>query len=153
MLASDNCKTRRVVVDLSEWVGQPDKSSALQTGIYTLHLDIQNHYSFYSLSLFLTLVFDLGKLWTFDEHQQILVCIAATGHNSSDYIHVLVEAVRLAQTDGLCYLGDPAHTSIPLETLLDKSYSSQRAQLITMDRCVLMFACVCWYQCVPVDLC
>ncbi|KAM6922053.1 glutathione hydrolase-like YwrD proenzyme [Xenentodon cancila] len=60
--------------------------------------------------------------------------IKAVGHNSSDYIHVFVEAVRLAVTDGLCYLGDPAHVTVPLETLLDKSYSRQRAQHISMDR-------------------
>ncbi|XP_078114574.1 glutathione hydrolase-like YwrD proenzyme isoform X3 [Sander vitreus] len=60
--------------------------------------------------------------------------LRAAGHNSSDYIHVLVEAVRLAQIDALCYLGDPDLVTIPLETLLDKSYSHQRAQHITMDR-------------------
>ncbi|XP_069377599.1 glutathione hydrolase-like YwrD proenzyme [Paralichthys olivaceus] len=60
--------------------------------------------------------------------------LKAMGHNSSDYIHVLVEAVRLALTDALRYLGDPDHVTVPLETLLDKSYSRQRAQLISMDR-------------------
>ena len=68
-------------------------------------------------------------------------CVAV-GHNSSDYIHVFVEAVRLALTDVLRYLGDPAHVTIPLETLLDKSYSQQRAQHINMDRCVLLFVCL-----------
>ncbi|XP_041861147.1 glutathione hydrolase-like YwrD proenzyme [Melanotaenia boesemani] len=60
--------------------------------------------------------------------------LKAVGHNSSDYIHVLVEAVRLALTDTLRYLGDPDHVNIPLETLLDKSYSHQRAQDISMNR-------------------
>ncbi|KAI3368523.1 hypothetical protein L3Q82_025532, partial [Scortum barcoo] len=60
--------------------------------------------------------------------------LTAAGHNSSDYIHVLVEAVCLALKDALCYLGDPDHVTIPLETLLDKSYSQQRAQRISMDR-------------------
>ncbi|XP_070765194.1 glutathione hydrolase-like YwrD proenzyme [Enoplosus armatus] len=60
--------------------------------------------------------------------------LKAAGHNSSDYVHVLVEAVCLALTDALCYLGDPDHVTIPLETLLDKSYSQQRAQRIRMDR-------------------
>ena len=73
----------------------------------------------------------------------------AAGHNSSDYIHVLVEAVRLAQIDALCYLGDPDHVTIPLETLLDKSYSHQRAQHISMDRCV----CVCVFVCLCVCVC
>ncbi|XP_042337998.1 glutathione hydrolase-like YwrD proenzyme [Plectropomus leopardus] len=60
--------------------------------------------------------------------------LKAAGHNSSDYIHVLVEAVRLAQTDALHYLGDPDHVTIPLETLLDKSYGHQQAQRISADR-------------------
>lgn len=44
--------------------------------------------------------------------------------------------MRLAQTDALRYLGDPDHLNLPLEALLEKSYSHQRAQHITMDRCV-----------------
>ncbi|XP_041646621.1 glutathione hydrolase-like YwrD proenzyme [Cheilinus undulatus] len=60
--------------------------------------------------------------------------LKATGHNSSDYIHVLVEALRMAQMDAFGYLGDPDHVTIPIETLLDKSYSHQRAQQISMDR-------------------
>jgi len=77
------------------------------------------------------------------------VCVfgcVAVGHNSSDYIHVFVEAVRLALTDVLRYLGDPAHVTIPLETLLDKSYSQQRAQHINMDRCVLLLAAHSWMR-------
>ncbi|XP_073332462.1 transmembrane 4 L6 family member 1 isoform X2 [Pagrus major] len=60
--------------------------------------------------------------------------LKALGHNSPDYIHVLVEAVRLTIADALHYLSDPEHVTIPLETLLDKSYSQQRAQRISMDR-------------------
>ncbi|XP_069009152.1 glutathione hydrolase-like YwrD proenzyme [Embiotoca jacksoni] len=60
--------------------------------------------------------------------------LKAVGHNSSDYIHVLVEAVRLTFSDALHCLGDPDHVTIPLETLLDKSYSKERAQRISMGR-------------------
>ncbi|XP_071376367.1 glutathione hydrolase-like YwrD proenzyme [Centroberyx affinis] len=60
--------------------------------------------------------------------------LKAVGHNSSDYIHVLVEAVRLALTDALRNLSDPDRVPIPLESLLDKDYSHQRAQRISMDR-------------------
>lgn len=72
----------------------------------------------------------------------LCVCVAK-GHNSSDYIHVLVEAVRLALTDALRYLGDSSHVTIPLETLLDKGYSNQRAQLISTDRCVFLRVYIC----------
>uniref|UniRef100_UPI0037E716C6 glutathione hydrolase-like YwrD proenzyme n=1 Tax=Semicossyphus pulcher TaxID=241346 RepID=UPI0037E716C6 len=60
--------------------------------------------------------------------------VKVAGHNTSDYVHILVEAVRLALTDSLRYLGDPDHVTIPVETLLDKSYGHQRAQHISMDR-------------------
>ncbi|KAM8745716.1 glutathione hydrolase-like YwrD proenzyme [Acanthopagrus schlegelii] len=60
--------------------------------------------------------------------------LKALGHNSPDYIHVLVEAVRLTVADALRYLSDPEHVTIPLEMLLDKSYSQQRTQRISMDR-------------------
>ncbi|XP_020780938.2 LOW QUALITY PROTEIN: glutathione hydrolase-like YwrD proenzyme [Boleophthalmus pectinirostris] len=56
------------------------------------------------------------------------------GHNSADYIHIFTEAVRLAQTDVLCYLGDPGHVTVPVDALLDKSYGRLRAQSISMDR-------------------
>ncbi|XP_040926483.1 transmembrane 4 L6 family member 18 isoform X2 [Betta splendens] len=60
--------------------------------------------------------------------------VKGLGHNSSDYIHVLVEAVRLALTDALCYLGDPNHVTLPVQTLLHKTYSQQRARSISMNR-------------------
>uniref|UniRef100_H3C1J4 Gamma-glutamyltransferase 5a n=1 Tax=Tetraodon nigroviridis TaxID=99883 RepID=H3C1J4_TETNG len=60
--------------------------------------------------------------------------LKALGHNSPDYIHILVEAVRLTGTDSLRYLGDPAHVAVPLGTLLDKNYCQKRAQHISMDR-------------------
>ncbi|KAM4629303.1 glutathione hydrolase-like YwrD proenzyme isoform 2-T2 [Polymixia lowei] len=60
--------------------------------------------------------------------------LKAIGHNSFDYIHLLVEAVRLAITDALRYLSDPNHETIPLEKLLDKDYSHKLAQRISMDR-------------------
>uniref|UniRef100_A0A1A7WBY6 Gamma-glutamyltransferase YwrD n=1 Tax=Iconisemion striatum TaxID=60296 RepID=A0A1A7WBY6_9TELE len=86
------------------------------------------------------------RLWELPPNSQGLVALlllnilenfpqlTAGGHNSSDYIHVFVEAVRLAQTDALRYLGDPAHGTIPLESLLDKSYSTQQSQRISMNR-------------------
>ncbi|XP_077440419.1 glutathione hydrolase-like YwrD proenzyme isoform X2 [Vanacampus margaritifer] len=60
--------------------------------------------------------------------------LKALGHNSADYIHILVEAVRLALTDAKTYVGDPDYVTIPLQSLLEKKFSSQRAQLINMDR-------------------
>lgn len=69
-------------------------------------------------------------------------------HNSSDYIHILAEALRLAQTDVLRYLGDPDHVTVPIEVLLEKSYGRTRAQSISLDRCVVR-----WLQGVPGTVC
>uniref|UniRef100_A0A8C6UPZ3 Gamma-glutamyltransferase n=1 Tax=Neogobius melanostomus TaxID=47308 RepID=A0A8C6UPZ3_9GOBI len=60
--------------------------------------------------------------------------LKAMGHNSADYIHVLTEAVRLAQTDVLRYLGDPDHVSVPVDALLDKSYGRSRGKSVSLDR-------------------
>ncbi|XP_077573358.1 glutathione hydrolase-like YwrD proenzyme isoform X2 [Stigmatopora nigra] len=60
--------------------------------------------------------------------------LKASGHNSADYIHIFVEAVRLALTDAHSFVCDPDHVAIPLESLLKKDFSSQRAQLINMNR-------------------
>ncbi|XP_072294142.1 glutathione hydrolase-like YwrD proenzyme [Eucyclogobius newberryi] len=60
--------------------------------------------------------------------------LKALGHNSSDYIHVLTEAVRLTQTDVLRCLGDPGHVTVPVDELLDPSYGRTRARSISADR-------------------
>ena len=51
--------------------------------------------------------------------------------NSADYIHTLVEALKLAYADRDTYYGDPKFNRIPTETLLSKEYASQRRKLIT----------------------
>lgn len=56
-------------------------------------------------------------------------------HNSADYLHLLVEAFKLSLADTTHFNADPAHVNVPLEGLLAKDYSQQRAQLIQMDRC------------------
>ncbi|KAI0756704.1 gamma-glutamyltranspeptidase [Daedaleopsis nitida] len=51
-------------------------------------------------------------------------------HNSPEYLHVLVEAMRLAFADSQFYVTDPALNNIPVEELLSKKYLASRAQLI-----------------------
>lgn len=60
--------------------------------------------------------------------------LKAMGHNSADYVHVVTEAVRLAQTDVLRYLGDPAHVTVPVDALLDEGYGRSRGRSIRPDR-------------------
>ncbi|KAJ8278299.1 hypothetical protein GJAV_G00086110 [Gymnothorax javanicus] len=56
------------------------------------------------------------------------------GHNSSSYLHVLTEALKLSLADAARFCADPEKVNVPLEGLLSKSYGRQRAQLINMDK-------------------
>jgi gamma-glutamyltranspeptidase/glutathione hydrolase len=52
------------------------------------------------------------------------------GHNSPDYIHTSIEAVKLALADREKYLGDADFVPIPYEGLLSKDYARARRALI-----------------------
>src|SRR5437773_8798184 len=51
-------------------------------------------------------------------------------HNSADYIHTSVEAVKLAIADREKYLGDADFVPIPFDGLLSKDYARERRALI-----------------------
>src|SRR5207237_5595593 len=51
-------------------------------------------------------------------------------HNSAEYIHASVEAVKLAMADREKYLGDADFVPIPYEALLSKDYARDRRALI-----------------------
>ena len=51
-------------------------------------------------------------------------------HNSADYLHTVVEALKLAYADRDTYYGDPAFVQTPAEGLLSKAYAKERAKLI-----------------------
>ena len=56
--------------------------------------------------------------------------LKAMKHNSADYIHTVVEALKLAYADRDTYYGDQLFVQTPAEGLLSKAYAKQRAQLI-----------------------
>ena len=56
--------------------------------------------------------------------------LASMGHNSSEYIHTLVEASKLAFADREAYYGDPNFDDVPLDKLLSKEYAAERRALI-----------------------
>ncbi len=53
---------------------------------------------------------------------------------SADYLHVLIEAMKLAFADREQYYGDPAMTVVPADVLLSDSYVLQRKNLIDMRK-------------------
>jgi gamma-glutamyltranspeptidase / glutathione hydrolase len=50
--------------------------------------------------------------------------------NSVEYLHTLVEALKLAYADRDTYYGDPKFVKIPAEELLSKDYAAERRKLI-----------------------
>jgi gamma-glutamyltranspeptidase/glutathione hydrolase len=56
--------------------------------------------------------------------------LKAMGHNSPQYLHTVVETVKLAFADRDRYYGDPKFSKIPEETLLSKQYATERRKLI-----------------------
>ncbi len=56
--------------------------------------------------------------------------LKAMGHNSPQYLHTVVEAVKLAFADRDHYYGDPKFSKIPEEILLSKDYAAERRKLI-----------------------
>jgi gamma-glutamyltranspeptidase/glutathione hydrolase len=57
--------------------------------------------------------------------------LRAMKHNSADYLHTVVEALKLAYADRDTYYADPAFVQVPGEGLLSKTYARGRAALIT----------------------
>ncbi len=52
------------------------------------------------------------------------------GHNSTQYLHTVVEALKLAMADRDRYYGDPKFADIPAKRLLSKEYAAERRRLI-----------------------
>ncbi|HEY9841404.1 MAG TPA: gamma-glutamyltransferase [Candidatus Obscuribacterales bacterium] len=64
----------------------------------------------------------------------------ATGHNSSQYVHLVTEAMKHAFSDRANYLGDPDFVKVPTEQLISKPYAAslqprlQQAMVQTLTR-------------------
>ena len=57
--------------------------------------------------------------------------LSAMDPSSADYIHLVVEAAKLAFADREAWYGDPDFTDVPLAELLSKPYNDERRKLIT----------------------
>jgi gamma-glutamyltranspeptidase/glutathione hydrolase len=63
----------------------------------------------------------------------------ALGPCSPQYLHLLVEAKKLAFADRARFYADPAFSPAPVEALISKSYADSRRRLINLNRAALDF--------------
>jgi gamma-glutamyltranspeptidase/glutathione hydrolase len=60
--------------------------------------------------------------------------LARYGHNTPEYIHEIVEAIKLAAADREAYYGDPRFVEVPMAALLEDGYSRERRAMIDPRR-------------------
>jgi gamma-glutamyltranspeptidase/glutathione hydrolase len=63
--------------------------------------------------------------------------LGSLGHDSADYIHLVVESAKLAFADREQYYGDPRFVDVPLAELLSERYAAARRSLIDSRRASL----------------
>ena len=60
--------------------------------------------------------------------------LKSLGHNRPEYVHVLIEAMKLALADRDAYYADPLFVDVPLGELLSREYADLRRPLIDLKR-------------------
>jgi gamma-glutamyltranspeptidase / glutathione hydrolase len=65
--------------------------------------------------------------------------IGAMGFGSADYLHLFVEAKKLAFEDRARFYADPEFTEVPTEALISKAYADERRKLIDPARAAQAF--------------
>lgn len=70
----------------------------------------------------------LGILETLEETGKIPK-FTPEQHNSAEYLHALIESLRIAFADASWYVADPAQSKVPSTELVSKPYLASRAKL------------------------
>jgi gamma-glutamyltranspeptidase/glutathione hydrolase len=65
--------------------------------------------------------------------------LKAMGFGSPEYLHLFIEAKKLAFEDRARYYADPQFAQIPLQVLLSKAYAAKRRALIRLDKAALEY--------------
>ncbi|WP_420380813.1 gamma-glutamyltransferase family protein [Marivita sp.] len=56
--------------------------------------------------------------------------LGAMDPNGAEFVHTVIEAIKLAYADREAYYGDPDFSEIPMDVLLDDAYNAERRALI-----------------------
>lgn len=62
------------------------------------------------------------------------VDLKGMGHNSAEYLHTVVEALKLAAADRERYFGDPDFIDVPVDRLLSEEYAARRLRSLDADK-------------------
>ena len=68
----------------------------------------------------------LGLLDSF-QSKGLIKDLSEMKHNSAEYLHALIEALRLAFSDARYHVADPEHHDVPVKDLLSREYLDERA--------------------------
>jgi gamma-glutamyltranspeptidase/glutathione hydrolase len=60
--------------------------------------------------------------------------VGATGHNTADTLHVLIEAKKLAYADMQRHVADPRFADVPVAAMLNKEFARSRASRVDPAR-------------------
>lgn len=115
-----------------------DQSGAAHKGVLTgedlaswsATIEAPMHYDYHGWTLYKTdawgqgpvLLQSLALLAGFD--------VGAMDPDGPDFVHTVVEAMKLAYADRDVYYGDPEFSQVPLQTLLSDGYNAERRKLI-----------------------
>ncbi|XP_026557377.1 uncharacterized protein LOC113436888 isoform X1 [Pseudonaja textilis] len=61
-------------------------------------------------------------------------------HNSTHYLHILIEAFKLSFADSFWFCADPEKGTVPTAQLLSKSYARDRSDLINLHRAIAQYS-------------
>jgi gamma-glutamyltranspeptidase / glutathione hydrolase len=109
-------------VDLAQHVTRIDEPLSISWNGYTIYkcgVWTQGPYMLQTLRMLETT--DLEKL----------------GHNSVEYVHMIVEHMKLALADRDAYFGDPHFVEVPIQPLLSDEYIAMRRGLVDNQRASL----------------
>jgi gamma-glutamyltranspeptidase/glutathione hydrolase len=60
--------------------------------------------------------------------------VAAMGFGSTDYVHLFLEAKKIAYEDRARFYADPDFSDIPVQQLLSSEYAAERGKLLDMEK-------------------